>query len=393
MNEGRTIFSQLLELAPRFEFQECIKKYDLEKATKKFSLWDQFLSMSFAQLTYRESLRDIESCLFSLGKKRFSLGLRCEVKRTTLAYANENRNWRIWEEYAQILIQKVRPLYAQDNLDFNFEQVAYVLDSTTITLCMSLFPWAKYRSKARAIKLHTQLDLRGNIPSFILISEAKMADVKFLDKIVLEAGALYVMDRGYLDFLRLYKFTLHGCFFVTRLKSNIYYRRVEIFSRDRHAPIRMDAAIVLLSKASKKLYPQRLRLIEYYDLKTKKLLIFITNNFILSAQDIADIYRARWQVELFFKWIKQNLRIKAFYGNSENAVRTQIWIAVSVYLLVALLKKQLNLEHSLRTILQILSICSLEKIPIKSAFDRHSPEVLHPQIHNQLNLFDIPIGQ
>lgn len=393
MNEGRTIFSQLLDLAPRFEFQECVKKHSKGLVAKRFSFWDQFLSMSFAQLTYRESLRDIESCLQSLGKKRYSLGLRCEVKRTTLAYANENRNWRIWEEYAQILIQKVRPLYAKDSLEFNFENVAYVLDSTTITLCMSLFPWAKYRTKAKAIKLHTQLDLRGNIPSFIHISQAKMADVKFLDKIILEPGAMYVMDRGYLDFKRLYRFTLHGCFFVTRLKSNIHYRRVEIFARNRYAQIRMDAAIVLLAQTSRKLYPQRLRLIEYYDDNTKKLLIFITNNFILAAQDIADIYRARWQVELFFKWIKQNLRIKAFYGNSENAVKTQIWIAVSVYLLVALLKKQLKLEQSPRTILQILSICSIEKIPINSAFQEAKIEIQDTQNHKQLSLFNFPIGQ
>lgn len=393
MNQGRTIFSQLLDLAPRYEFQECVKKYGEGVVARRFSLWDQFLSMSFAQLTYRESLRDIESCLQSLGKKKYGLGLRCEVKRTTLAYANENRDWRIWEEYAQILIQKVRPLYAKDNLEFNFENVAYVLDSTTITLCMSLFPWAKYRTKAKAIKLHTQLDLRGNIPSFIHISKAKMADVRFLDKIILEPGALYVMDRGYLDFKRLYKFTLHGCFFVTRLKSNIYYRRVEIFTRDRHASIRMDAAIVLLANTSRKLYPQRLRLVEYYDVKTKKLLIFITNNFILTAQEVADIYRARWQVELFFKWIKQNLRIKAFYGNSENAVKTQIWIAVSVYLLVALLKKQLKLEQSPRTILQILSICSTEKIPINSAFQQQNREIPESENYKQLSLFNFPIGQ
>lgn len=393
MNEGRTVFSQLMELAPRYEFQECAKKHAKKVVTRKFSFWDQFLCMAFAQLTYRESLRDIETCLLSLGKKIFSLGLRSEVKRTTLAYANETRNCKVWEDFAKILINKTRKLYAGDKLEFEFENAAYAIDSTTITLCLSLFPWAKYRKKDKAIKIHTQLDLRGNIPSFLLISQAKMADVNFLDNVTLEAGALYILDRGYLDFKRLYNFTLHSCFFVTRLKSKILYRRVQIFSRHRFDAIRMDAAIILLRKESKKLYPVRLRLVEYYDLKTKKNLVFITNNFILSAQTIADIYRARWQVELFFKWIKQNLRIKAFYGNSENAVKTQIWIAVSVYLLVALLKKQLNLDHSLKSILQILSICSTEKIPIKTAFYRDSSQILDPQTSNQLNLFNIPIGQ
>lgn len=393
MNKERPVFSQLLDIVNRYDFNRCVKKYSDGVVPRKFSFFDQFLAMSYAQLTFRESLRDIETCLASLGAKTYHMGFRSRVTRSTLAYANDTRDWRIWHDFAQTLITRARKLYAGDSLDIQFKDAAYAIDSTTITLCLTLFPWARYRSKARAIKLHTQLDLRGNIPSFILISQGKMSDVHFLDEIIIEPGALYIMDRGYFDFKRFFRFTTEGAFFVTRLKTNVHYRRVEIFSRSRSAAIRCDAAIVPLSKDAKKHYPQRLRLIEYFDKENQKLLVFITNNFSLSAQTIADFYRARWKVELFFKWIKQHLRIKAFFGISENAVRSQIWIAISIYVLVAILKKELKLEHSLHTILQVLSACAAEKIPILQAFREVHHEILSLSQDTQLNLFNIPIGQ
>jgi transposase len=393
MNSQRTIFSQIMELAPRYEFELCIEKYQLNYIPKKFSYWDQFLSMSFAQLTFRESLRDIEICLSALGTKTYQMGFRNRVSRSTLADANNQRDWRIWADYAQILIDRARKLYVKEELDFEFTHTAYALDSSTITLCLTLFPWARYQSDKRAIKLHTQLDLRGSIPSFIHISHGNMADVRFLDQIILEAGALYVMDRGYFDFERFYKFTLHAAFFVTRLKKKILYRRVQIFSRDRFGAIRLDAAIIPLRRSAKKLYPSRLRLIEYFDADKKRTFLFITNNFLLSAQTIADIYRSRWKIELFFKWIKQHLRIKAFFGTSENAVKTQIWIAISVYVLVAILKKQTATKLSLNSVLQAISVCPSEKIHILQAFQRFPDIIIPPTNPNQLNLFDFPTGQ
>jgi hypothetical protein len=392
MNKERIVFSQLMDLFPRHDFNQCVKRYSVGLIPRKFSFFDQYLSMSYAQVTFRESLRDIEVCLASLGAKTYHMGFRSRVTRSTLAYANDTRDWRIWHDFAQILITRARTLYAGDSLDIQFQNAAYAIDSTTITLCLTLFPWARYRTQARAIKLHTQLDLRGNIPSFILISHAKMSDVHFLDEIIIEPGALYIMDRGYFDFARFFRFTIEGAFFVTRLKTNVYYRRVEIFSRSRTGAVRLDTAITPLSKNAKKDYPQRLRLIEYFDIEHQKLFVFITNNFALSAQAIADFYRARWKVELFFKWIKQHLRIKAFFGTSENAVRSQIWIAISVYALVAILKKELKLEQSLHTILQVLSACSVEKMPILSAFRDVQDELLPHKQSNQLNLFNIPIG-
>ena len=359
---------------------------------RKFSFWDQFLAMAFAQVTFRESLRDIEVCLQALGSRTYQLGFKGRVKRSTLADANNARDWRIWGDFASILIEQARNLYADDELEFQFKHAAYALDSTTITLCLTLFPWARYQSQKRAIKLHTQLDLRGSIPSFILISQAKMADVNFLDDLRLEAGALYVMDRGYFDFSRFFSFTLHGAFFVTRLKSNIAYRRVQIFSRFKNGPIRCDAAITPLSKKSRKSYPQRLRLIEYYDSEKARTFLFVTNNFLLSAQTIADIYRSRWRVELFFKWIKQHLRIKAFFGTSENAVKTQIWIALAVYALIAILKKRFSLSYPMHSIIQVLSLCSTEKIPVLQAFLHDQDRKSLAKTGNQLDLFDIPTG-
>lgn len=393
MNQHSPIFAQIMKLVPRYEFNLCVQRYAKDINPKKFSFWDQFLAMAFAQLTYRESLRDIEICLSGFGAKTYHMGFRSRVTRSTLAYANDTRDWHIWHDLAQLFIPRARQLYAKEKVQFEFEQAVYALDSSTISLCFSLFAWAKFRSTKRGIKLHTQLDLRGNIPTFILISQAKMNDVSFIDLIIIEAGALYVMDRGYFDFERLYRFTIEGAFFVTRIKTNIAYRRVEIFFRANSGAIRLDAAIVPLSKQSRKKYPQRLRLIEYYDLDSKKLLVFITNNFSLSAQTIADIYKARWQVELFFKWIKQHLRIKTFFGTSENAVKTQIWIAITVYLLVAIIKKELKLPNSMHSMFQLLSLSSTLKTPILSAFYDDSQQILTSPHPNQLNLFDFPIGQ
>jgi len=393
MNQEQTVFSQLMALVPRQEFHRCVTRYAGGLEPRKLSYRDQFLAMAFAQLTYRESLRDIEVCLSSLGSRTYSMGFRGKVKRSTLADANDLRDWRIWSDFAQALIRRARKLYASESLSYEFDNAAYALDSTTISLCLSLCPWAKFREHSGGIKLHSQLDLRGSIPTFVLISQAKMNDINFLDEVTLEPGAMYVMDRGYFDFSRFFRFTTEGAWFVTRLKGNVTYRRVQIFARDSRAAIRCDALIVPLSRSARKNYPQPLRLIEYFDADTQRILVFITNNRSLPAQTIADIYKARWQIELFFKWIKQHLRIQKFYGTSDNAVRTQIWIAVSVYLLVAIAKKQLNLQLSLHTILQVLSISSVEKTPILQAFQHHAHIEHAPECHKQLNLFCIPTGQ
>jgi len=382
-----------MDLLPRYEFNKCLKRYGEAGIPRTFSHYDQFLAMAFAQLTFRESLRDIEVCLSALGSKTYHMGFRSRVTRSTLAYANNTRDWRIWQDFAHVLIKRARTLYAHDELAVEFDNAAYALDSTTISLCLSLFPWARYQAAQRAIKVHTQLDLRGNIPSFALISHANMNDVRFLDNLLIEPGALYVMDRGYFDFQRLFRFTNEGAFFVTRLKKNISYRRTNIFSRSRTAAVRCDAAITPLSRKTRKLYPQRIRLVEYVDSDHNKMFLFITSNFSLPAQTIADLYRARWQVELFFKWIKQHLRIKAFFGTSENAVKSQIWIAISVYVLVAILKKELRLSQSLHTILQVLSISAVQKMPILQAFHETPADFSCCTQSNQLNLFGIPIGQ
>lgn len=393
MNKERSIFSQLVSFAPRHEFNRCVERYAGNLQPRKFSYWDQFLTMAFAQLTLRESLRDIEICLSALDAKTYSMGFRSRVTRSTLADANDRRDCRIWVDFAQVLITEARKLYVGEALEIEFSKTMYAIDSTTISLCLSLCPWARFRSGKGAIKLHTQLDLRGNIPSFILISQGKMNDVNFLDDLILEAGAMYVMDRGYFDFSRLFKFTLNGAFFVTRLKKNIPYRRSKIFYRDKRTSIRCDALIIPLSRKARKHYPLPLRLIEYFDSDNKKTLVFITNNLSLSAQAVADIYKSRWQIELFFKWIKQHLRIKTFFGTSQNAVTTQIWIAISVYLLLAIAKKKLELQHSLYAMMQILSISSGEKMPILQAFSNTFDQKLLDDNHNQLNLFNFPTGQ
>src|SRR5271165_4837945 len=378
-----------MEHLPRYEFQKCVMRYRGDYQQKSFSCWDQFLAMGFAQLTYRESLRDIEACLRAVGGKLYHMGFRGKVARSTLAEANESRDWRIFADFAQVLIAVARPLYADDPIGVDLNASLYALDSTTIDLCLSLFSWARFRQHKAAIKLHTLLDLHGNIPTFIGISDGKMADVKMLDEIVPEAGAFYVMDRGYIDFERLYVFCLTSAFFVVRTKKNVLLQRRYSHEVDKSTGVRSDHTVILTATNSVKVYPDALRRIRYVDLETNKRFIFLTNNFVLPALTIARIYKSRWQVELFFKWIKQHLRIKAFYGQSENAVKTQIWIAVSIYVLVAIVRKRLGLEASLYQILQILSLSLFEKMPILQALQPSDSPANQLDPSNQLILFDL----
>ena len=368
MKEGRTIFSQLMDWIPKYEFDKSVQRYQGNRYTKNFTCLNQFLVMAFAQLTYRESLRDIETCLRALKPKLYHAGIRGNIVRSTLAYANEKRDWRIFADFAQVLIAQARTLYAEEDFGVELEQTAYALDSSTIDLCMSLFPWAKFRKRKSAIKLHTLLDLRGNIPTTVIVTSGKVSDVKILDQLVFEPGAFYIMDRGYLDFARLYSMHLSSSFFVTRAKKNFQFARRYSHPIDKTTGLRCDQTIVLKGFYSKKDYPEALRRVGYFDADTNKRFDFLTNNFAQPALTIAQLYKSRWRVELFFKWIKQHLRIKAFYGTSENAVKTQVWIAISVYVLVAIIKKQLNLDQSLYTILQILSVTLFEKTPILQAF-------------------------
>lgn len=375
MNTGRTVFSQLMDYLPTYEFQKCVNRYSGDYRSRSLSCRDQFLAMAFAQLTYRESLRDIETCLRSIGSKLYHMGFRNTIARSTLADANESRDWRIFADFAQTLIAIARPLYADDPMGVELNQSLYALDSTTIDLCLSLFPWAKFRQHKAAVKLHTLLDLHGNIPSFIRITDGKIADVNILDEFLPEAGAFYVMDRGYIDFARLFVFTLCSAFFVVRTKENVLLQRRYSHPVDKSTGVRSDHTVILTTIESTKAYPDPLRRVSYLDVENQHRLKFLTNNFQLPALMIAQIYKCRWQVELFFKWIKQHLRIKAFYGTSDNAVKTQIWIAVSIYVLVAIVRKRLGLEMSLYQILQIFSITLLEKLPIFSvleAFDSRS---------------------
>jgi len=373
---------------PRYEFQKCVSRYRGEYQQKSFSCWDQFLAMAFAQFTYRESLRDIEACLRSMGGKLYHVGFRGKVARSTLADANESRDWRIFADFAQVLIRIARPLYAHDPIGVELDQSLYALDSTTIDLCLSLFPWAKFRKHKAAVKMHTLLDLHGNIPTFIGITDGSVHDVNVLDEILPEAGAFYVMDRGYIDFERLYVFTLCSAFFVVRTKENILLQRRYSHPVDKSTGVRSDHTVILTAIDSAKAYPDALRRVSYLDVETSKRFKFLTNNFTLPALIIAQIYKARWQVELFFKWIKQHLRIKAFYGTSENAVKTQIWIAVSVYVLVAIVRKRIGADASLYQILQILSVTLFEKTPILQAFQASLSQDDLLVNRNQLILFD-----
>ncbi len=388
MNAGRTVFSQLIEFLPHQEFQKCVARYGGDRYLKHLSCWDQYLAMAFAQLTYRESLRDIEACLRSVSGKLYHMGFRGKVARSTLADANEARNWRIYADFAQVLIAIARPLHARDPIGVDLEQSLYALDSTTIDLCLSLFPWAKFRRRKAAVKMHTLLDLHGNIPTFIRVTSGDVHDVNLLDEIMPEAGAFYVMDRGYIDFQRLFVFTLSSAFFVVRTKSNVLLQRRYSHPVDKSTGVRSDQTVVLTSFESASVYPDALRRVSYFDTETNKRLKFLTNNFVLPALTIAQIYKCRWQVELFFKWIKQHLRIKAFYGTSENAVKTQIWIAVSVYVLVAIIRKRLGLEASLYQTLQILSVTLFEKTPILCALQAIDMEANFGENVNQLILFD-----
>ena len=388
MNKGRTIFAQVMDHIPVQEFQKCVIRYGGDHNRRGFSCWDQFLCLAFAQVTYRESLRDIEACLRSVGSKLYHMGFRGKVSRSTLADANETHDWRIYADFAQVLIGIARPLYARDPMGVDLKDSLYALDSTTIDLCLSLFPWAKFRKHKGAVKMHTLLDLHGNIPTFIRITDGKVHDVNILDEIWPEAGAFYVMDRGYVDFERLYQFTLNSAFFVVRTKSNILIQRRYSHPVDKSTGVRSDHTVILTAIDSAKVYPEVLRRVSYLDVKTRKRFKFLTNNFTLPAFTIAQIYKCRWQVELFFKWIKQHLRIKAFFGVSENAVKTQIWIAVSIYVLVAIVRKRLGLQASLYQILQILSVTLFEKTPILQALQASNSEEDLADSGNQLILFD-----
>lgn len=390
MNSGRTIFSQLMDFVPFHKFCQCVERYKGDYKVKSFSCWDQFLCMSFAQLTYRESLRDIQECLRAAGQKLYHMGIRGNISRNTLANANQIRDWRIYADFAQELIQIARKLYIHESFGVELKQTVYALDATIIDLCLSVFPWARFRKRKGAVKLHTLLDLRGSIPSLIVITHGKTHEVNILDDLFLEAGAIYIMDRGYLDFARLYRIQTSAAFFIIRAKSNFRFQRIHSLpiDKEKEAGIECDQIIALQGFYTKKDFPERLRRIRYFDATTNKHLVFLTNNFQLPAQTIAQLYRCRWQVELFFKWIKQHLRIKAFYGTSENAVNTQIWIAVSVYVLVAILKKRLHLEESLYKILQILSVTIFEKMPFYQAFPGDDEKMSKTEICNQLNLFN-----
>jgi len=388
MNSGKTIFAQFMDFLPIYEFHQCVQRYHGHYKMKSFSCWDQFLCMAFAQLTYRESLRDIEACLRSAQRKLYHMGIRGKVSRNTLAHANQVRDWRIYADFAQILITRARRLYAHDSFGVELNQTAYALDSTTIDLCLSLFPWAKFRKRKGAVKLHTLLDLRGSIPSIVIITHGKVHDVTILDQLIFEPGAFYIIDRGYLDFIRLYGVQQSSAFFVTRTKSNFRFRRLYSRPVDKSTGVQSDQIIVLEGFYSHKAYPDKLRRIRYFDTDQNKHLVFLTNNFTLPASTIAQLFQCRWQIEIFFKWIKQHLRIKAFYGTTENAVKTQIWIAIAVYVLVAIVKKQLHLDLSLYTILQILSVTLFEKTPILEAFSIIQPQESKGITCNQLTLFD-----
>jgi hypothetical protein len=382
MNEGRTVFAQLLDFLPQYEFDKCVARYHGNRRVRKFSAYEQFLVLAFAQLTWRESLRDIETCLASFGPKLYHAGIRQPTARSTLADANENRDWRIFADFAHVLIQQATALYAEEPFRFELQAAAYALDSTTIDLCLSLFPWATFRRAKAAIKLHTLLTLQGNFPTVIIVSPGSVHDVNILDQLVWEAGAFYIMDRGYLDFARWYRLHQCGAFFVTRAKQNFRYARRYSRPVDKTTGLRFDQTVVTTGIGAQLDYPDPLRRIGYRDPLTGKSLVFLTNNFTVPALTITHLYRGRWQIELFFKWLKQHLRIKAFYGTSPNAVRTQIWTAIAVYLLVAILKKRLHLDASLYTILQILSLTLFEKMPISQALAPLPPPPQSTDPHN-----------
>jgi len=392
MFSGEYIFSQVMDHLPMHTFRKCVERYSGNRYVKSFNCFDQFLCMAFGQLTHRESLRDIEICLRAHNPKLYHIGIRGGISRNTFSNANKTRDWRIYADFAHALIKIARPLYSREDLGLEMKNTVYALDASTIDLCMSVFPWALFRSTKSAVKLHTLLDLRGNIPIFMHISDGKMHDVNALDLLIPETGAFYIMDRGYLDFKRLYHWHTAGAYFVIRAKSNTKFKRRYSHSVEMNKGVICDHTVILTGLSSSAAYPKTLRRIHYYDSETEKHFNFLTNNFVCSAQTIADLYRYRWQIELFFKWIKQHLRIKTFYGTSENAVKTQIWIAVSVYVLVAIIKKRLKIETSLYNILQVLSLTLFEKISLIQLLDKsyNNPMFIDDSI--QLNLFDNFLG-
>ncbi|HQH71687.1 MAG TPA: IS4 family transposase [bacterium] len=389
MVHQRTVFAQLMDLFPTYEFRQCVARYHGHYKVQSFSCQDQFLCLAFAQLTYRESLRDIETCLRAMQSKLYHIGFRGRIARSTLADANEKRDWRIFADFAQGLIAQARPLYADEPLGLELDQTVYAFDSTTIDLCLALFPWAPFRQHKSAIKLHTLLDLRGSIPTFVHITSGKIHDVNILDELLPEPGAIYILDRGYLDFARLFRFHQHLSRFVIRAKSNLQCQRVYSQPVEKSTGMQCDQIIRRTGLTAAAKYPEQLRRIRYYDADKEKRLIFLTNDFTLPAFTIAELYRCRWQVELFFKWIKQHLRIKAFYGTSENAVKTQVWVAIAVYVMAAILKKNLKLELSLYTILQILSLTLFEKRPILQVFSDAQNIIPTPSPFDTLTLFDL----
>jgi hypothetical protein len=388
MYKGQTVFSQIMDFLPIKKFRHCVDRYNGNYRVRSFTCFNQFLCMAFAQLTYRESLRDIECCLRAMREKLYHMGIRGKVSRSTIAYANENRDWRIYCDFAQILIHQARELYADDDFGLQLAETVYALDATIIDLCLSVFPWARFRKAKGAIKLHTLLDLKGNIPSFIAITEGRVHEVNILDELIPEAGAIYIMDRGYLDFERLFTFDQCCSFFVVRARANTSLRRLYSMPVDKSCGLRCDQIVVPAAFYARKNYPEKLRRVVFVDTDKDNRLNLLTNHMTLPALTIAELYRYRWQVELFFKWIKQHLRIKAFYGTSENAVKTQIWIAISVYVLVAIIKKQLKIDLSLYTILQIFSITLFEKMPILQVLTETDYKNKITSGHIQLNLFD-----
>ena len=388
MNQGKTIFSQVMDFLPQFKFRQCVNRYQGNYRVRSFTCLDQFMCMAFAQLTYRESLRDIECCLRAMQEKLYHIGIRGKVSRSTLADANEIRDWRIYSDLAQILIHEARRLYAKDDFGLELKETVYALDSSTIDLCLSVFPWARFRKTKAAVKLHTLLDLRGDIPTFIWITDGKVHDVNVLDHLVPEPGAIYVMDRAYLDFQRLYQMHQCSAVFVTRSKTNTGLRRLYSHKVDKTTGVRYDQTVVPTGFYTKKDYPDKLRRIKYFDAEKGRAFIFLTNQFTLPASTIAELYRYRWRVEIFFKWVKQHLRIKSFYGTSENAVKTQIWIAISTYVLVAIMKKRLKIDLTLYTILQILSISLFEKKPIYQVLAQSDYKNKTTSAHIQLKLFE-----
>jgi len=389
MNQGKTIFSQVIDFLPWKKFRQCVNRYNGNYRVRSFTCFDQFLCMAFAQLTYRDSLRDIECCLRAMNKKLYHMGIRGKISRSTLADANEKRDWRIYSDFAQILIHQARQLYANEDFGLQLQETVYALDATIIDLCLSVFPWAHFRRTKGAIKLHTLLDLKGHIPSFIAITAAKVHEVNILDELIPEAGSIYIMDRGYFDYERLY--TLHQCssFFVVRAKVNTGLPRLYSMPVDKSSGLRCDQIVVPTGFYARKNYPEKLRRVKFVDSDKEKRLILLTNQMTLPAFTITELYRCRWQVELFFKWIKQHLRIKAFYGTSENAVKTQIWTAVSIYVLTAIVKKRLNLEISLYTILQILSVTLFEKVSALQVLMEAGYKTENIDYSNQLMLFDL----